>query len=276
MLLTDGQTVFVIFSDMDGTLLDRETYSFEAARPALERLRIEGWPLVLCTSKTRAEVEFWRRRLNNTDPFIVENGGAAFIPKSYFGFDLPDTQERAGYDMLRFGDEYPELRAALREASRLSGTPARGFGDWSVEQVAEAAGLGLEEAELARRREFDEPFVAPENPEALLNAIQALGKRCTEGGRFFHVTGANDKAGAVKRLSEWYRRSRGAVTTVGLGDAPNDVGFLRQVDIAIRMRSPHDEQMRRALPGARVTRQTGSAGWNDALLELMAEPLRKG
>lgn len=52
----------VVFSDLDGALLDHETYEFDAARPALDRLRRDGVPLVLCTSKTRAEVEPIERR----------------------------------------------------------------------------------------------------------------------------------------------------------------------------------------------------------------------
>ena len=34
----------VLFSDLDGTLLDHESYSFDAARPALDRLRREDVP----------------------------------------------------------------------------------------------------------------------------------------------------------------------------------------------------------------------------------------
>lgn len=63
-----------VFTDLDGTLLDHETYSWEAARPALERLELSGIPWILVTSKTRAEVELWRKQLGNRHPFIIENG----------------------------------------------------------------------------------------------------------------------------------------------------------------------------------------------------------
>jgi mannosyl-3-phosphoglycerate phosphatase len=38
--------MMLVFKDLDGTLLDRETYSFQAAKPALERLRQLDVPLV--------------------------------------------------------------------------------------------------------------------------------------------------------------------------------------------------------------------------------------
>lgn len=70
-----GQTTrLVIFTDLDGSLLDTETYRFDAARATLEELTACQVPMVLCASKTRAEVEPLRQELGNTDPFIIENG----------------------------------------------------------------------------------------------------------------------------------------------------------------------------------------------------------
>jgi mannosyl-3-phosphoglycerate phosphatase len=40
-----------VFTDLDGTLLDHETYSWEAARPALERLELSGILWILVTRK---------------------------------------------------------------------------------------------------------------------------------------------------------------------------------------------------------------------------------
>ena len=72
--------LLLVFSDLDGSLLDHHDYSFGAALPAIEALRQRGVPLILCSSKTRAEIEPLRARLDNRDPFIVENGAAVFIP----------------------------------------------------------------------------------------------------------------------------------------------------------------------------------------------------
>jgi len=89
----------VVFSDLDGTLLDHDTYSFDDARPALERLGHAGVPLVLCTSKTRAEVEPLREALDNDSPFIVENGGAIMIPDGYFSVEIDVPLEACAVDI---------------------------------------------------------------------------------------------------------------------------------------------------------------------------------
>jgi mannosyl-3-phosphoglycerate phosphatase len=65
----------LIFTDLDGTLLDHHSYSFSAALPALQRLRRFNIPLIPVTSKTLAELAPLMRELDNPHPCIAENGG---------------------------------------------------------------------------------------------------------------------------------------------------------------------------------------------------------
>ena len=77
-------TTIIIITDLDGTLLHPVSYSFEEAVVALEEVYKANIPVVLCSSKTKAEIEVYRRQMNNRDPFISENGGGIFIPEGYF------------------------------------------------------------------------------------------------------------------------------------------------------------------------------------------------
>jgi mannosyl-3-phosphoglycerate phosphatase len=262
--------MLAVFTDLDGTLLDAGSYSFDAARPALARLREGGVPLILATSKTRAEVEWWRRRLANRDPFLVENGGAVFVPEGYFGEPVPRSIARGGYEVVEFGDRYERLVAALAEASRAAGCRVRGFHDMTAAEVAAACGLPFEQAALARSREYDEPFevLDPDRETALALEIARLGRRHARGGRFHHITGNNDKGAAVRLLIELYRRRAGELNTIGLGDALNDVEMLNAVDRPVLIRSPLVERLRAAVPHGRVTALEGPAGWNEAILQM--------
>ena len=151
----------IVFTDLDGTLLDAHTSSAEPALGTMEELKRRGIPLVFCTSKTRSEVLALRAALGNVDAFIVENGGGIFAPASRFRISLEERGfEPAGDDLLglRLGMPYDSLRAAL-VGLRSQGFGVRGFGDMSDAEVAELVGLPLDAARLARQREFDEPFV---------------------------------------------------------------------------------------------------------------------
>ena len=262
----------LLFSDLDGTLLDPRTYSFDAALPALEALRRDGIPLVLVTSKTRAEVELWRRRLDNTEPFVVENGGAIYIPRGYFPFAADDARERDGYEVIELGAPYEELVAALRAASRESGCQTLGFADMSVGELSRRTLLTAEQAAHAKHREYDEPFeILGTGTHRLLEAIEAKGLRWTRGDRFYHITGANDKAAAVRRLATLFRQAAGDAVTIGVGDGHNDAAFLRAVDIPLIVQSNFAVAVRHAVPRAFVSRSPGPHGWNEAVLHALAK-----
>jgi len=185
----------IIFTDLDGTLLD-DDYSFRAALPALKLIEEKKIPLVFCSSKTRAEIELYRKKLDNTHPFITENGGGVFIPKEYFSFnfvgDKNDLDDE--YIVLSLGARYPDLRKVIEDL-REQGFDVKGFGDMDAEEIANVSGLTVEEAELARQREFDEPFICHDNKEkieGLFRSIQSKGFSFTRG-RFHHILGDSDK-----------------------------------------------------------------------------------
>ncbi len=264
--------MIILFTDLDGTLLDESAYSADPAREALRWVDELGLPLVFCTSKTRAEVEYWRSTLRNTHPFIVENGGALYVPDGYFppGFGAPD--QRDTYGVFEFGIPYDDLVETLRQASQETGCRVRGFRDMSATEISRKYGLSLEQARLAKIREYDEPFEILDPPgDELLRAIKCLGKNWTRGGRLHHITGHSNKAHGVCLLSYYYRSTFEAIITVGLGDGMNDLDFLRCVDIPIIVRSEAAARLKSAIPRARVTDQTGPEGWSQAVLHVLAE-----
>lgn len=273
-----ARTRLLVFTDLDGTLLDHHTYSFDAARPALAALRRKGSPLVLCSSKTRAELERHRAELGNVHPFIVENGAAVFVPRGYFPFDMPEACEAGDYLILELGLRYARLCDVLAGV-RADFPGIAGFGDMTAEEVADRTGLSLDEARLALRREYDEPFVVPHEAaaEAVRRAAEAAGMQVTRGGRFHHLTGDNDKGAAVRRLIALYARVHPALRTVGLGDSANDLPLLEAVDVPVLVQKPdgaYDPEIR--ISGLRRAPGIGPAGWNAAILAILREPDGRG
>jgi mannosyl-3-phosphoglycerate phosphatase len=269
--------MLIIFTDLDGTLLDYESYSYDAARPALALIKDMGIPLVLVTSKTRAEVEIWRDRLDNHDPFIVENGGALYMPRNYFPFTLQVPAYRDGYAVIEFGAPYNELVETLRAASSESQCRVIGFHDMSIQEVSLRCGISMDLAVLAKRREYDEPFeILDPGADQLLKCIESRKKQWTRGGRFYHILGANDKSHCVRLLTHFYQRAFGEVSTVGLGDGLNDARFLKAVDIPIVLKSAESARLLASVPRARLTDVTGSEGWNRAVMEVMHNQVDQG
>src|SRR3954470_6757978 len=116
--------MLILFTDLDGTLLD-SNYHYDAAIPALKAAEQCGVPVILCSSKTRVEMESIRASMRNAHPFIVENGGAAIIPQNYFSFATGEEQS-GRYEKIQFGANYTDIVNALQRASESSGVAVRG------------------------------------------------------------------------------------------------------------------------------------------------------
>jgi mannosyl-3-phosphoglycerate phosphatase len=274
----NGTRKLVVFTDLDGTLLDHQTYSFAEAGEALDLLARQRIPVVLCSSKTRAEIELLQQDLKLAHPFISENGGGLFVPRGYFPFSLPRSRQVSAFDVVEFSKPYAYLIDVLHRVSRSLGIEVVGFSDMSTEQVARECKLSLAEARLAKLREYDEPFrVVDPNGTAgarLFEALQKQGLRCTSGGRYHHLTGAHDKGAAVRTLRQYYEAAWGKIRSVGLGDGLNDASLLREVDVAIVVPNPAagaTTRLLREVPRARLAAATGPRGWNDAVLEVAAK-----
>jgi mannosyl-3-phosphoglycerate phosphatase family protein len=267
---------FVFFTDLDGTLLDYHTYSFDDARPALGLLKAGRIPLVICSSKTKAEIEYYRQEMDNRHPFISENGGGIFIPKGYFHFPISSEEysvsEEGDYIVVMLGALYSQLREAI-VSLRKEGFDVRGFGDMTPEEIAAVTGLGVPEAKMAKMRDFDEPFLfggSNEEEEQLLKAIRERGLSYTRG-RFFHLLGNSDKGQAVSILAALYSNEFHGITTVALGDNPNDLPMLKRVDIPVIVQK-HDGSYDPVidLPGFLRAGGIGPRGWNDSVKKILS------
>ncbi len=172
--------------------------------------------------------------------------------------------------MIELGAPYDNLRSALRGIGSKTGCKVVGFGDMSVEEVAHDVGLDRASARLARMREYDEPFVVPDLAcvEAVLGEIEARGLRHTRGGRYFHLTGDNDKGRAVSLLAALFEQEYGTVTTVGLGDSTNDLPMLAATDIPILVQKP-DGSYEKADPEVMHADGVGPEGWNQAVNQIL-------
>lgn len=273
---------WLIFTDLDGTLLEREGYSYAPALPALELIARRNIPLVLNSSKTVAEILSLRIALGNRHPFVVENGAAVIVPKHYFeGLDaleaLPvvdvDVDAPAAYCIKRFSQPHNLILKALGEANTLGFTFA-GFSDWSAGELSAQCGLTEANAAMAKQRIGSEPLLFEGDLASFMEFLATKQLRAVQGGRFLHVMGQYDKASGVNWLLDAYRTlyTPTPIRSVALGDSHNDEGMLNTVDVPIVIKSPHSEQIILTHPKrARFSRTQGPTGWNEQLLKLLRE-----
>lgn len=264
---------YIIFTDLDGTLLDHYTYSFEKATESLELAKQYKIPIVICTSKTQAEIEVYRERMGNDDPFISENGGAIIIPRGYFK-SVPGKEE-GHYTIIELGTPYNRIINTLAEIKKSTGTIIKGFSDLTPEEISTVTGIDIASARLAKKRFYSEPIII-EGSRGIINDVKQMiisaGLSFMEGGRFHHVFGSTtDKGKAVKILINIYKDNlNDSIKTIGLGDSLIDLPMLATVDIPILVKKVSGNYDKRIqLPNLIYADGIGPEGWNKAILKIL-------
>ncbi len=255
----------LMFSDLDGTLLNHHDYSFKDAVRALEDIRERKIPLILNTSKTVVEVVKVRIALQNKHPFVVENGAAALIPQGYF----PGSEQNLTEHI--FGPRRDNFLPIIHHIRKAGDYSFKGFADFTAAQISEETGLSLEESENAKQRVASEPIKWMDEMDRLKQFQQELERkklRLIKGGRFWHVMGDADKATAMNWLVAQYRKHISSeIVVIALGDSQNDRLMLQQADIAAVIRSSTGDHLPLAKPEKSVvyTDRPGAAGWQEAM-----------
>ena len=262
----------VIYSDLDGTLLDHHTYAFHEALETIKGLKDRGIPIIPCTSKTRAETVSLARAMGIDGPMIIENGAAIWVPQDW-GLKRPEGSDGdADVWCYSFGPSRGMIRRQLAILSIEWGNRYQSLCDLSDKQVAAVTGLDLEGAARAKQREHSETLIwlgTPSDRKAFAEQIETLDMRCLQGGRFVHVLASGGKAEAVSWLHRKIRTERpgcdGAIS-LSAGDAENDVEMLEVTDMALLVRSPVNEPPTVRRQGGLVISDTeGPAGWAEGM-----------
>ncbi|WP_417508579.1 HAD-IIB family hydrolase [Methylophaga sp.] len=234
---------WLVFTDMDGTLLDHHNYHFDEAIPTLAALEQNQIPVIPVTSKTAAEVELIRDSLGNHHPFIVENGAAVYIPEGYFDQQPEDTEKRGKYWVKSFVQPRQHWQSLIDQVRPAYQHEFKTFADAGIDGIIAMTGLNVHAAACAARREFGEPVSWHGNgnlKHQFITELTALGANILEGGRFIHVSGQCDKGQALAWLTAVYQQTQPQqiIQTLGIGDSQNDKAMLEQADYALLIRSP--------------------------------------
>ena len=251
-----------VLTDLDGTLLDQGGVLGPDARRAIDDLGRRGIPVVPLTSKTEVEL---RGLLAELDLGLIggfENGAGIVGP--------------AGVVVSERVADIETLHARIDELSALAGLPLRPVSALSTGELQRITGLPRARIPAMLARRFGLPFLAPEgtDDELVRAATRLPGVRLTRGGLFWHLSGDHGKEDALGLLLRTGLVER---PLAGLGDAPNDAGFLAECDVAVLVPgSPGtvDPALAAAVPAGRFAPFPAGRGWAAAVTALLREESR--
>ena len=219
--MIENSSLWVV-SDVDGTLMDH-SYDLTPAKETIKTLQKLSIPVILCTSKTAAEVKVIRKELNLTDPYIVENGAAIY------GESLKNVNGE-----IILGKKYETLEEILNLISKEIDYELIPLNNLADSDATELTGLKGNSLTLMRDRHWSMPFLNP--PSFLEKRINICCKKhkvdIFKGNRMSHLLSIDSNKGkAIKALKKYSNNQDFQI--IGLGDSPNDLPLLLNSDIKI-------------------------------------------
>ena len=211
-----------VVTDVDGTLMDH-SYDLNPAKETIKKLQQISIPVILCTSKTAAEVRVIRKELNLKDPYIVENGAAIY------GESL-----RTVNGEIILGEKYETLEDILNFISQEIDFKLIPLNNLSDQEATDLTGLKGNSLKLMRDRHWSMPFLnPPDNLEEKINiSCKKFKVNVFKGNRMSHLLSVNSNKGKAINALKKYSGIKD-IQIIGLGDSPNDLPLLLSSDIRI-------------------------------------------
>ena len=261
----------IVFTDLDGTLIDFETYAAELTTPRVQVLLARGVPVVFCSSKTRLEQRALMQKMGIDTIGIVENGSGIYLPQTCSLF--PEQNKHPlpnGGRLVSLGTSADTIQEKIEIVSAHLDIDLRPYAKLSDPEVAKLTGLSEDAANRARQRDFSETLTAKLDPRQWAEVQAAFSShnlRCLCGGRFYTVSAANcHKGTALQQVVKAFSAQRAEpVSSIAIGDSSNDVDMLRTADWPYLVQQPSGTWHEMDLPRLHRIPAIGPAGWLKAI-----------
>ena len=272
-LTSDDDLQPVIFTDLDGTLLDHTDYNTNNVSTLVQKLQLAYIPIVFNTSKTFCEIVNLQRELKINQPFISENGSAVFIPENYFDLKPIGCKQVNNYWCYEFASPLSNLLKDLESLGSEYKNQYKLFSELDAEQIGQLTGLNNEDALRAQKRDYSDPLYwqgGDELQTKFIKEVKGLGYDIKVGGRFIHITNNTDKSTAQQWLvKQFSRHFRKPLTVIALGDSDNDKQMLEVADIAIIINNPSSKKpVKLSHNKARYSQSPAPLGWIEEISTL--------
>ena len=256
--------MFVVFTDLDGTLLDHKTYSYEKAERGIGILRQKKIPLVLVSSKTFDEMKEIHCSLSLDSPFIFENGA---------GIAKVDKDCAKGYSIKLIGKNSDLLYEKIELIQDVLGEKITVLVDMSIKQIVKITGLSEEAAKQASLRKASMPFLLSSNKVYNVKDLKIINEKLkeeslqvTKGGRFYHFSSIEaTKGNALKKVVAQYEKKifPKKIESIAIGDSENDIAMLEVVNFPYLVRKFDNSFIETGIQDITITKNIGPRGFSE-------------
>ena len=251
----------LIFTDLDGSLLDRDTFKFDKILQYIKDLISKGIFIIPNSSKTKNEIDSFNKELDEDLPFIVENGAAI-------------------YNLNLINASFPEKISLSREISEILDifnnkiskkykSKCKFIKNLTSDKQLQIFGQSKEKVKLAMKREYSIPLLYDGSKAEKIDLIKSVnnaGLSLHEGGRLINLCDKISKSQAMKHVVKIFKKiSKEELITVGVGDNFNDLDMLKNSNIPCLVFNDKFTMDKININNCLVSKKPAPEGWEEVV-----------
>ena len=216
----------VIFTDLDGSLLHRDTFKFDSIKDYIKSLINSGIIIIPNSSKTEKEIEKFNEELGVELPYISENG-SAIHGLNLINQNFPNEiiLSRKKEELLKIlNEKTPEkLLNKFVQISKLS-----------KKEQEKIFGQKDDKLKDALQRKYTLPLLFNGNnseKNKLLKVLSYNSLSLQEGGRVLNLCDNINKIKSMNRVIKILKKTEDKIKTIAVGDNYNDLEMLKNCDV---------------------------------------------
>ena len=216
----------IIFTDLDGSLLHRDTFQFSEIKKYLLNLISKGIHIIPNSSKTEKEILSFNHELGSDLPYILENGSAIHglnLLNNNFPNKIILSREKK--EILEiFNLKVPEI---LRNKCEF-------IYQMNKKKQMEIFGLPIDKLKDAVDRKFSIPLLFKGDKidkNKILKILKKNSLTFQEGGRVINLCDNVNKVKSMNKVINFFKKIENNVKVIAVGDNYNDLEMLRNSDV---------------------------------------------
>ncbi len=252
-----SNTSILIFTDLDGTLLNRDTFKFDGIKIFLNELKNKNIIIIPNSSKTEDEIIEFNYEANFKFPFISENG-SIIHNLNYLSSEFPDKIMLAKnvHEIQNIFDKNinQDLKSKCKVISNLT-----------MSEQIQIFGLPENKLKQVFKRTCTIPIKFEGNNEEKLrlkNILLKIGLDFKDGGRVLNLGDKINKADAMKKIIFMLQNKfKSKPKTIAVGDNHNDIEMLKISDIPCLVKNDKFINKDLQIKNLIISKQTAPEGW---------------
>ena len=256
----------IIFTDLDGTLLHRDTFQFDTIKNYIKSLINKGVIIIPNSSKTEVEIEEFNEELGVNLPFISENG-ASIHGLNLITSNFPDKLivSREKEELLGiFENKVPEkLKQKCFQISKMS-----------KKDQEKILGQKDEKLKNALNRKYTLPFLFKgdkNEKNRLLKLLNTNSLTLQEGGRVSNLCDNVNKVKSMNRVVKILKKIEEKIKTIAVGDNYNDLDMLKNCDIPCLVFNDQFKLDQINIDNLIFSNKPSPEGWADVIKKALAK-----